>query len=319
VNDPIAAYRKTVLIYNPRAGRFGRKGRALVGRAVEILTKNGHDVTVAPTTGPQTAGALARRHIENGADLILAAGGDGTINEVAEGMVHSAVPLGILPAGTANVLAMEMKMGHDLERVASRLHEYRPRRISVGRVTFDGGRQSRHFLLMAGIGLDAHIVYHVSAPLKSRVGKLAYWVAGWSLFGRRLGQVQAELEGAARQCSFALISKVRNYGGDFEIARTVSLFDDRFEAVLFEGHTSLPYVKYFIGMMLNRLSGMRGVTVLRGEKVTLSSSEDHRVYVQIDGEFAGHLPAEISLVPDALTLLVPPTYPKNGDRRHFSP
>jgi diacylglycerol kinase family enzyme len=257
--------------------------------------------------GPQTAGDIARRHVESGAQLIVAAGGDGTINEVAEGMVHSAVPLAILPAGTANVLAMEMKIGNDLARVAGRLDEFRPRRISIGRVAFEGG-QERHFLLMAGIGLDAHIVYNVSARLKSRVGKLAYWVAGWSLLGRRLGQIRLELDGQARQCSFALISKVRNYGGDFEIAPSVSLFDDRFEAVLFEGRSTLPYVKYFAGMMLNRLSGMGGVTIERAECVKLSCSEDQRVYVQIDGEYAGRLPAEISIVHDAVTLLVPPAY-----------
>src|SRR5437879_13682300 len=104
------------------------------------------------------AAALAREHIGRGADLIIAAGGDGIINEVAEGMVRSAVPLAFLPAGTANVLAMEMKIGSDLERVARQLHEFESRRVSVGHVTCDGGRTARHFLLMAGIGLDAHIV-----------------------------------------------------------------------------------------------------------------------------------------------------------------
>ncbi len=85
----------------------------------DILTKSGHNVTIAPTTGPATAGAIARAEIARGADLILAAGGDGTINEVAEGMIHSHVPLGVLPGGTANVLAMEMKLGSKLEQAAS--------------------------------------------------------------------------------------------------------------------------------------------------------------------------------------------------------
>jgi len=159
----IESYRNTVLIYNPRAGKFGRDGARLLKKAVEILTDNGHSVTVSPTTGPRTAGAIAREHIDRGADLILAAGGDGTVNEVAEGMVHSHVPLAVLPAGTANVLAMEMKLGGKLLKVASRLGECRPRRVSVGHLTCDGGRVSRHFLLMAGAGLDAQIVYHVSA------------------------------------------------------------------------------------------------------------------------------------------------------------
>jgi len=297
-----------VLIYNPRAGKFGRNGQSQIERAVHILEHRGHRVTVAPTTGPRTAGAIARGYIDGGARLILAAGGDGTINEVAEGMLHTEVPLGILPGGTANVLAMEMKLGSRLDRVAERLDDLCPRRVSVGHVMCEDGRVSRHFLLMAGAGLDAHIVYHVDGVLKAKIGKFAYWAAGWSMLGRRLPQIQVQVCGQQRQCSFALASKVRNYGGDFEIARSVTLFQDTFEVVLFEGRTSLPYVKYFLGMAANRLSGMKGVTVLRTGHLKLSCADNPDVYVQIDGEFAGQLPAELRIVPDALTLLAPAEY-----------
>ena len=281
---------------------------ALLDRAVRILESNGHTVTVAPTTGPGAAGAIARDHIARGAGLIIAAGGDGTINEVVEGMVHSRVPLAILPAGTANVLAMEMKLGSRLERVAERLEECRPHRIPVGRLTCDGGRVQRHFMLMAGIGLDAHIVHHVNGAVKARIGKLAYWLAGWSLLGKRLEHFTVEAGGTRRECSFALITKVRNYGGDFEIARSVNLLDDEFEVVLLEGRNTLRYVKYFAGMALNLLPGMKGATVLRSDRVTLSGPAGSCIYVQIDGEAAGHLPAEVRMVPDALTLLIPPEY-----------
>jgi len=105
------------------------------------------------------AGAMARAHIAGGADLIVVAGGDGSINETAEGMIGKSSTAGILPAGTANVLATEMKLGGSLEIVARRLGELKPRRISVGRLTCDEGRVERHFLMMAGVGLDAHVVY----------------------------------------------------------------------------------------------------------------------------------------------------------------
>ncbi len=267
-------------------------------------------MTAVPTTGPRTAGDIARSRIAGGADLVVAAGGDGVINEIAEGMVGSQVPLAVLPGGTANVLANEMKLGGHAQRAAERLDQCRPQRISVGRVTCDAGQVSRHFLLMAGAGLDAHIVYRVSAGLKSRTGKFAYWVAGWSLAGRRLPQIRAEANGRAYECSFALLSKVRNYGGDFEIAQNVSLFDDHFEAILFQGRTSTPYVKYLAGVALRRVTCMKGVTVLRADRIALTGPADRRVYVQIDGEYAGHLPAEVRIVPDALTLLVPPEYGK---------
>ena len=273
-----------------------------------ILRINGHNLTVVPTRGRGTAGILAREHITRGADLVIVAGGDGTINEAAEGMLHSAVPLAILPGGTANVLANEIGLGTRIERAAARLEECRPRRISVGHLTSDGGRVSRHFLLMAGIGFDAYVVHHVDGELKSRTGKFAYWVAGLRLLGRRLEEFQVDIGGEKRQGSFALVSKVRNYGGDFQIARSVRLSDDRFELVLFEGRHTARYVKHFAGMMLNRLSTMKGVAVLRADCVTLSDPQDRCVYVQIDGEFAGRLPAEIRIVPDALTLMTPPGY-----------
>jgi diacylglycerol kinase family enzyme len=101
---------------------------------------------------------------------------------------------------------------------------------------------------------------------------------------------------------------VRNYGGDFEIARSVTLLQDQFEVILFEGATATRYVKYFAGMALNRLAGMGGVTVLRADHVTISPVDDRPAYVQIDGELGGKLPAEIRIVPNALTLLAPQEY-----------
>ncbi|HJZ96084.1 MAG TPA: diacylglycerol kinase family protein [Candidatus Solibacter sp.] len=295
------------MIYNPRAGKIIRSG-GLVERAHKALVHRGHRVTMAPTTGPNTAGEIARLHAERGADLIVVAGGDGTINEAAEGIVGSAVPMAILPCGTANVLAVEAGIGLDPARAARHLDELKPRRISVGHVVCDEGRVSRHFLLMAGVGLDAQIVYNVNAALKARTGKLAYWLAGWSLLGKRLVQLEVEIGGGRQRCSFVLMSRVRNYGGDFEIAKTVRLIDDTFEAVMFEGDTTVPYVKYFAAMAMNRLKRMRGVEILRVKHARISGEE--KAYVQIDGEYAGRLPAEVNIVPDALTLLLPEDYGK---------
>jgi diacylglycerol kinase family enzyme len=309
--SPIIRYGNSLLVYNPCAGKFGNNGSELIGRAVDILTRQGHNVTVAPTTGPGTAGSIAREAIGRGADLVLAAGGDGTVNEVVEGMVHSSVPLAVLPGGTANVLATEMRLGSRLERVAARLPDCRPRRVSVGQLTCAGG-VTRYFLLMAGVGLDAQVVGRVNPRLKARTGKFAYWVAGWSLLGRRLREfdVAYEVDGlpAHRRCSFALLSKVRNYGGDFEIARSVRLFDDQFEMVLFQGDSTLRYVKYFAGLLLNRVENMKGVAVVRARQATLAAVGEQPVFVQIDGELAGRLPATIRIVPDALTLMAPPDY-----------
>jgi diacylglycerol kinase family enzyme len=161
---------------------------------------------------------------------------------------------------------------------------------------------------MAGVGLDAHIVYNVNAALKARTGKFAYWLAGWSLLGKRLAQLEVEIGGGRQRCSFVLMSRVRNYGGDFEIAKSVRLTDDTFEAVMFAGDTTVPYVKYFAAMAMNRLQRMKGVEILRVHEAKISGEE--KAYVQIDGEYAGRLPAEVKIVPDALTLLLPEGYGK---------
>ncbi len=267
----------------------------------------GAELISAPTTGPRTAGAIAAKCIAEGADLVIAAGGDGTINEVVEGMKDSAVPLAILPGGTANVLANEIGLGSKLELAARSILGSAPRRISVGRM--ENPKGTRHFLLMAGAGLDAHIIYNLNLPLKARLGKVAYWVGGLSQFGRALEQFAVTMDGRTRTCTFALITKVRNYGGDFEIAQAVSLLDDEFEVVLFEGH-SLRYAKYLIGMVAGRISGMSGVSVHRARDISIAAMPDDRVHLQIDGEYAGGLPAKIGVVKDALTLLIPAGYPR---------
>jgi diacylglycerol kinase (ATP) len=308
---PIALYRNAYLIYNPFAGKLNRSKSQLLQRTIEALRGRGHAVQHVPTTGPQTAAAIARESIASGADLILAAGGDGTINEVMNGMVGSEVPLGVLPAGTANVLACEMRMNYDAARIAGELHEFVPARIAVGKLHGERKGEDRHFLLMAGAGLDALIVYSVNPSVKAMLGKVAYWIGGFAHIGKPLTEFNVEAGGQVHRCSFALASRVKNYGGDLSIARDVSLFDDDFELVLFQGPSSLPYIKYFAGVMLNSLKGMKGVLVLRANSITFGSPANPDLHVQIDGEHTGLGPARLSIVPKALTLLFPPGFHRN--------
>src|ERR1700722_10491724 len=93
-----------------------------------------------------------------------------------------------------------------------------------------------------------------------------------------------------------------------KIARDTSLFDDQFEAVLFQGQNSVRYLQYFVGIVLNRLRGMKGVRILRAHKLEISPVRDSRVYMQVDGEYAGQLPGSVEIVRNAITLLLPPLY-----------
>jgi diacylglycerol kinase family enzyme len=286
----------------------GRRARRL-SRVLEDLAARGLPATAVPTRGPGTAGQIARERISAGADLILSLGGDGTINEVVSGMVHSPVPLGVLPAGTANVLAREIGLGCNLREAAARIPECLPRRIGVGLLHSEGGASSRHFLLMAGVGFDAHIVYRLNLPLKKKLGQVAYWLGAFEQLGRKLDDFEVEAGGRTYRCSFALASRVRNYAGYLTVAREASLLGDEMELVLFEGASAFRYYfKYLVAIMAGTAHRTRGLTFLRTRETAFKAPPGSRVYVQVDGEYAGRLPARVEVVPDALTVLVPPAY-----------
>ncbi len=293
-------FRQPVLIYNPAAGALRRNPQRILQRTIAALAGGGLTPRLLPTSAPGTAGSLAQEAVRQGADLVLVLGGDGTVNEVIQGLVHSNIPLGVLPGGTANVLAMELGLGSRPEAAAKMSAGFEARPVALGRIT--GSFGSRYFLLMAGAGLDANIVYEVSAGLKNAVGKLAYWAAGFARFFKRVEQLEVGVDGQTHQCGFALVSRVRNYGGDLEIASGASLHDDHFEVVLFEGSNPLRYIWYMLNVAARRVQRMRGVRVLRAHQVEILTDAP----VQIDGEYLGRQAVSIEIVPGAIHLLLPP-------------
>lgn len=276
-------------------------------RAKTALAREGIEAHLVATTAPGSASVQVRQEIEAGCDLIVAAGGDGTINEVANGMLHTRVPLAILPGGTANVLARETRMSTNLVKASEELTSMRPVRIAAGSLRM-GSSEPRGFLCMAGAGLDAEIVYHLNLDLKAAFGKFAYYVGGFSRAFHPLSEFEVIVDGARHLASFALVSRVRNYGGDLEIARGASLLRNEFEVVLFRGKQSLKYVPYLVGVAIGQAHRTSGYTALRGRSVTCSAVGGERIFAQVDGELAGQLPLTAELIPDALTLLVPPAY-----------
>jgi diacylglycerol kinase family enzyme len=250
---------------------------------------------------------VAREAVASGAELVVVAGGDGTLNEAVNGMVPSRVPVAVLPLGTANVLGTELGIGRNPALVAKRLPEMTPERVSVGLLTAQDA-PPRYFLLMAGVGLDAHIVLNVDLGLKKQVGKLAYWMSGFGQLGRQFPQFRVAVNGASHTSGFALASRVRNYGGDLEIAKTACLLDDHFELVSFEGEDSFRYLKYLTAVLTNTLHKTEGVSIQRVRQVEFVAPSDEDVLVQVDGELAGKLPAKVEIVQDALTLLLPRSF-----------
>lgn len=298
--------KSAAIIYNPVARNLSRN-RHLLQRSIQALGAQGIQAKLVQTTGPNSASAQARQQIELGCDLILAAGGDGTINEVANGMLHTGVPLAILPGGTANVLARELRLPMNILRVAERVGEMEAVRVSTGSLRLNNSER-RTFLCMAGAGLDAQIVCNVDLDLKAAIGKLAYYVGGFGQVFRPLTEFEVNVDGKKFEASFALISRVRNYGGDLEIARGASLLRDDFQVVLFRGKQSYHYLPYLVGVALGQTAKLAGVTIVYGRTVHCHSVSDSEVFAQVDGELVGKLGVTAEIIPEALTLLMPREY-----------
>lgn len=294
-----ARFRNAALIYNPLAGGLRWWHRRDLGRALELLAAYGIVTTCFSTAGPGSATELARRQLAAGRDLIIVCGGDGTINEVVNGMVGSPVPLALLPAGTANVLAKELGLPGDVWRAAEYIPRGVVRRIALGRA----GR--RYFICVAGAGADGNMVYHLGQRDTGHLGMLSYWGEAWRqffLYGFPEFTVQVGAEELA--ATLLIVSRTRHYGGPIQITRGADLFRDEFEVCVFPRRFRPVYVLYFFAQLFHVLHRLRGVRFLRARAVR-AASRGGRIYVQADGELAGRLPMEFVIVPDSLSLLVP--------------
>jgi diacylglycerol kinase family enzyme len=178
--------------------------------------------------------------------------------------------------------------------------------VSLGRMTTND--DVRLFICMAGIGFDARTVRIVDPTLKRRIGKFSYWVYAFRQLGARLPLFRVRVNGREYLSSFALLSRVRNYGGDLAIARRANLLEDRFAVVLFSGESSVVYVKYLFGVVFNRLDHMHGVRVLEANNVEVEPLDGDALDLQLDGEHAGFGAARYDIVEGQVRLLVPAPY-----------
>lgn len=303
-----ARFRNAALIYNPLAGR--RRDRRLrdLAHAVDFLAATGTSVTLVATTGPASGTELARHELADGRDLLIVCGGDGTINEVVNGMVGSAVPLAVLPAGTGNVLAKELGLPWNIWRAAEYIPGGVVRRIALGRAS-SAEWGERHFLSLAGAGADANLIYRLSQKEKLRLGMLSFWLEGFrQLFRYDFREFMVQADGQGLPATLAIVGRTRHYGGPIEITRRASLFSDDFEVAIFSRRPRPMYLLYLLAQWVGLLEHFGSVRFLRAQRVVARPFSE-RVYAQTDGELAGTLPVEFTLVPNALSLLVPATLP----------
>ena len=237
-------------------------------------------------------------------DCVLVLGGDGTINEAAQGVIGSRAVLAIYPGGTANVFAKELNLPHDPEALAELIAGNITRTIAVGRASKRDTNWQRYFLLMAGIGLDATIVHNVNLNLKKRVGIGAYVAAGLSFLARMpLTPFTYSINNDKRPSNFTLISNAANYAAFFTLAPDAQLEDKDFKVCSFNSRSRLAYVFYALLSLGGRHTTSPGVAYERATRVSANSND--AALVQLDGEVVGHLPMQFEKLPDALRVVAP--------------
>jgi diacylglycerol kinase (ATP) len=292
--------RRVLIVFNPTAGA-GRRRR--LARALAALGACGLKPDLAETRAPGHAEALARDAAARGVALVVAAGGDGTIAEVASGLAGSAAALGVLPLGTANVLALELGLPLSPDGAAAVLAAGRQVVLRPGLARFADGR-ARLFVQMLGAGFDAAVVANLDLGLKRRAGRAAYvWQTLRDLPRYGFPPIAAELDGHAGQAASVIVTKGRLYAGRHSIAPAARPAESGFQIVLFRRPGALRAALAGAALPLGLIPRLPGVEILAAHRIVLRAAE--AVPVQADGDPVGRLPVEIADAPAPLRILVP--------------
>jgi diacylglycerol kinase (ATP) len=324
--------RNALLIHNPNAGGGGKGRSRTLDAARDIFAAGGIHSDLAETTGPGHATEIAERAANEGRGLVIACGGDGTLNEVINGLAAHQnghrVPLALLPGGTANILAKELNLPWDIPSAAERLVHGTVKEIALGLATpLQQPDKKKYFLSVGGAGPDGMIVYSLDLDLKARLGILAYWWQGarevfrydFRHFRTKVripsplaaGSSSSEKIAStptidlALDCSLAVVGRTKNYGGPFKITTEADLFEDHFEVMALTTQSGFRYLSYLPSLWTGNLRGTDGIYFYKTDTVICEPLDKNPLYAQVDGEPLARLPVEFKIVPRALKLLVP--------------
>lgn len=292
------------VIFNPAAR--GNKARRFRRHLDEMSQQSVFKATTAPGDAQRFAATAATE----GFQVIVAAGGDGTVNEVLNGIGEvpggfDRVRLGVLPLGTVNVFAREMKIPLRLEAAWPVVRRAREMKVDLGCVRFMDEEKpaQRYFLQLAGAGLDARAVELVSWKLKTHGGPLAYIVAGFQALAETQPRLTVTAEGKSVEGGLVLFGNGRFYGGPFEFFPGASLTDGLLDVCIFPS-VRLPLLARLVpGLLLRRRISPKLVRLTRSQSIEVAA--DRPAAFEVDGEWAGHLPATFSVVPKKLRVVVP--------------
>jgi diacylglycerol kinase (ATP) len=293
--DSPASSRHIFSIFNTAAGRSRRQKFDAV---VNLVRKAGCTVTVRETEAPGHAEALVRELSPGSFDIVAAAGGDGTINEVVNGLRAGGPALGIIPLGTANVVADEIGLKKDTAIVARALAHGPIRPIRVGLAN------GRRFVMMAGVGFDANVVSRVSLKLKKVLGPLAYvWTAGVQGFRDPFARCDVTIDGASHTSVSVVACNGRRYGGPFLAAPDADLADESFQVILMKGRGPFSVTRYGASLLVGKVKIWSDVDMITGRCVDITGTAGQAV--QADGDIIAALPVRIEIDPEPVRLVYP--------------
>lgn len=289
--------RQILIIVNPAAGRV-RSAERHLRRFVAALERRGCTV-VLRRAGP-SLGEVERlaRDVEPVIEAIVAAGGDGTVNAVVNGLAGRPLPIGMLPLGSANVLSREIGLPRDPEALAAVMTSVPASPIWPGRVG------TRLFVVMASAGFDSEIVAAVGPWLKRRAGRLAFaWAFLVRLWRYRACELTIRADGVEHRAAAVIVANARHYAGPFIVAPEADLAEPAFELVLFGRAGRWAVLRSASALLIGRLPRLAEIMVLRARQAIVSA--DRRLPVQADGEIVGGLPVTIEVADRPLFLIRP--------------
>lgn len=284
-----------IIIANPHAGRVHSKKIIPVLNQIKTILKPQGPVELVWTRCKGDATLLAREAAASGAKLVIAAGGDGTLHEVANGLAKTQTPLSLFPLGTENVFAKFVKMPLNVKHAASRVLKGKKQRIDLGKI------RDQYFLLFAGIGFDAYVVKKVSSPLKRSFKSMAFVGTALAHFLKKHRQkvnVHLSWDGQEIKASswLILIGNISRYGWQLSLLPKASPVDGKLDAVIFPSEGFLEATRQVVSVF--RGTHLQKTGYFQFKKLFIRS--DPPVEIQADGELIGTTPCEISVVPKAL-------------------
>jgi diacylglycerol kinase (ATP) len=283
----------TVVILNPAAGP--EQAKRWQERVESII----HGCPIRVTSHSGEAEVLARRAVEEGFARIVAAGGDGTVNQVANGLAGSSAALGLLPLGTVNVFAMELGLPlHNLELCWDIIEGANMRLFDLP------SANGKYFVQLAGVGLDAQVVKETSLAFKRSFGPLSYLISAAQIAARQPPKLLIESENASvNEGSFVLVGNGRLYGGPFPFFKHAVIDDGLFDVVVFKRLGYLEIIKYLQDVVFSSDIHVPEIEYFQTRRLRITSEQD--VPMELDGELAGNCPVEFRIDERALRVLAP--------------